>query len=310
MYKVTSSPYITSKTSTNGIMRDVFISLLPTVFASIYFYKLNALKIILVSVLTCVITETLWQKLCKKPITINDFSAAVTGLILAFILPEHVPMWIPIIGGIFAILVVKQFFGGLSQNFMNPALASKVFLMTSWSGVMIKVATDVTSSASEAAEAVSSASEAVQSLPSLWDIFVGQASGNIGEVSILALVLGALYLLYRGVIDFKLPLSFLATVAITSWLFSRDGLMTGDAIRGIMVGSIMLTAIFCANDYSTTPITTKGKLIFGIGAGLLTTLFRVYGYNSEGAYYAILVMNLFTPMIDRISTLGLKEEAV
>ncbi|MBU5590543.1 RnfABCDGE type electron transport complex subunit D [Clostridium sp. MSJ-4] len=309
MYVVSASPHTRTNNSVNKIMRDVFISLLPIVGASIYFYKMDALKIILASVITCIVTEAIWQKLCKKSVTINDFSAAITGLILAFVLPTHVPIWIPIIGGIFAIIVVKQFFGGFAQNFMNPALAAKIFLLTSWSAAMIKPVTDAASSASEATEAVTSASEAVTTaLPSLWEVFIGQATGNIGEVSILALCIGALYLIIRGVIDLKIPASYLITVALASWIFGKEGFFTGDVVRTLMTGSIILTAFFCANDYSSTPITTKGKIIFGVGAGLMTILFRVYGYNTEGAYYSILIMNVVTPIIDRINVIGLKEE--
>lgn len=312
MYKISASPHIRTKRNVNSIMRDVLIALLPVTAAAIYFYKMDAVKIILASVLSSVISEALWQKLNKKPITINDYSAIITGLILAFVLPAHVPLWIPIIGGAFAIIVVKQFFGGLSQNFMNPALASKVFLLTSWSAAMIKISTstDATTAASQAADAVSSASEAVAAeLPSLWQVFLGQATGNLGEASILALCLGALYLIIRGVIDLKIPVAYLATVALSSWFFGKEGLMTGEVVRTLLTGSIVLTAFFCANDYASTPITTMGKIIFGIGAGVLTILFRIYGYNTEGSYYSILIMNVFAPIIDRISIIGLKEEA-
>ena len=308
--RVSFKPFIRSKKDKDSIIRDVFIALLPAAGAGIYFYKKEAAYILLVSLLSSMFFEVVWQKLFKRKITIKDFSALVTGLLIGLILPPHVPLWLPVVANGFAIIIVKQFFGGLGQNIMNPALAAKVFLITSYSSVLIKVseATDSVTAASGAdvtAEAVTSASGAAtevatSTLPSLWDVFVGQELGTIGEVSILALFVGFLYLAYRGVIKVHTTVIYMITCFLFYYFFGKESMDIEASLRGIMSGSIVIAAIFGANDYATTPMSFMGQVIFAIMAGILTGLFRIYGYNSEGAYYAIIIMNLFTPLIDKI----------
>ncbi|WP_051623498.1 RnfABCDGE type electron transport complex subunit D [Clostridium hydrogeniformans] len=310
LMRVSFKPFIRSKKDKDSIIRDVFIALLPAAGAGIYFYKKEAAYILLVSLLSSVFFEALWQKIFKRKITIKDFSALVTGLLIGLILPPHVPLWLPVVANGFAIIIVKQFFGGLGQNIMNPALAAKVFLITSYSSVLIKVseateAVTAASGAEAATEAVTSASGAgaevaTNTLPSLWDIFVGQEIGTIGEVSILALFVGFIYLSYRGVIKIHTTVIYLVTCFLFYYFFGKEAMDFESSLRGIMSGSIMIAAIFGANDYATTPMSFVGQVIFAIVAGILTGLFRIYGYNSEGAYYAIIIMNLFTPLIDKM----------
>lgn len=277
-------------------MLDVIIALLPATIVGIYFYKVQALAIILISITASVITEAIWQKLCNKKITINDLSAVVTGLILALILPVHVPLWIPAIGSVFATLIVKQFYGGLGNNFMNPAIAAKVFLMISWAAVMIKPVVDATSAASEGEWTA----EAVAVLPSIWDMFLYQEGGNIGELSVAALVIGGIYLLLRRVINFKIPLTFILFFALASWSFGgKEAVFTGDPIRALMSGVVMMAVFFMANDPSTSPKNNIVQFIFGACCGILGAILKYYGYNNEGPYYAIMIMNVFIPIIEK-----------
>lgn len=295
-------------------MRDVLIALLPAAAFGIYQNKVPAALIILVSVAGSVLSELIWELICHRTITISDLSAVVTGLILALILPVHVPLWIPALGSIFATLVVKQFFGGVGSNFMNPAIAAKVFLMTSWTAVLIKPAVDAVggasaaeavSAASGAAEAVSSASQAVVqsalTLDSVWKLFLNQSAQNIGEASVAALLLGGLYLLIRRVISYKIPLSFIASYALMTWFIGgKEGMFTGDVITGTLSGVLFMAALFMASDPASSPSHFGSQLLFGALCGSLAVVFKVYGYNGEGAYYAIIVMNLFVPLIDKL----------
>lgn len=290
-------------------MLDVLIALLPATVVGIFNYKGQALWIILLSILASIITEAIWQKLCKKKVTTRDLSAVVSGLILALILPVHVPLWIPVAGSIFATLFVKQFFGGVGHNFMNPALAAKVFLMTSWASVMMKPVVDSASSASQAVETVTSASQTAasttaSSFSTLWQSFLFQNGGNIGELSTAALLAGGLYLIIRKVISYKIPLSFILAYSVMYWIIGgQAGIFTGDPINPIISGVLAIAVFFMANDPSSTPTSTIAQILFGAGCGILGTIFRVYGYNSEGAYYSILVMNLFVPLFEKLSTL-------
>lgn len=289
LLKVSSAPHIHSKNSTSSIMLKVFIALLPAAGAGVYFYGMDALMVIIASMVSCVVSEAVWQKLVGQKVTINDFSAVVTGLMIALVLPKNVPLWIPVMGGIFAIIIVKQFFGGLGQNIMNPALATKAFLMATWAGILTRPVSDAVSGASE-------------QIVTLKDIFIGQASGNIGETSILAILIGGIFLIVTGVVDIKGPLSYLLTVVVMFMITKSVGIFSEDMLREIMVGSTMLGIFFMANDYATIPYTGVGKIIFGIGCGVLTVVLKVYGYNSQSAYAAIIILNLFTPLIDRFTT--------
>ena len=281
--KVAPAPYVKKGLVVNKIMIDFIIALIPAIFAGIYFYKIDAIKIIITTILTSIIAEGLWNKYVKKISFLTDLSPIVLGIMIALIMPTHVPLWIPIIGSVFATIVVKQFFGGLGQNFMNPAAATKAFLIASWAGVMAKPATDATSSASGTTEVV----------VSLVDKIIGQPSGNIGEVSILALCLGGLYLAFRGRISLRGPISFILSSMVMYSVFGKELLLPG---------SFFIAAIFMTTDYGTTPMTKLGQYIFGLIAGVCASLIVVKGFNPEGPYYAIIIMNLASPLIDYLTT--------
>lgn len=297
MYTVSSSPHIKSNDSVQGIMRDVIIALLPATFAGIYFFGMQAFLVTLVSVLSCIAAEALWQKLTHRKITIGDLSAVVTGLLLAFNLPAAVPLWLPAIGGFFAIIIVKQFFGGIGQNVMNPALAARAFLLASWPVHMTNFTVDGVS----AATALGILKTGGDNLPSLMNVFIGNIGGCIGETSVLALLIGAAYLLYKKIITWHTPVAYIGTVFVLTTILGRDGLMTGNALYEICAGGLMIGAFFMATDYSTSPMTKKGQLIFGLGCGFLTTIIRLYGGYAEGVSYSILIMSLFVPFIDKFT---------
>lgn len=301
MFRVTSSPHIRSGETTQRIMLDVIIALLPALFAGIYYFGMRSLIVTLVSVVFAVAAEVAMQKILKRPVTVNDLSAVVTGILLAFNVPSTAPLWMVAIGSIFAIAVAKHCFGGLGHNFINPALAARAMLLASWPVRM-------TSSAflTPGADAVSSATPlaalslgTLDTLPSIMDLFVGNVAGCIGETSALALLIGGLYLVYRGVISFRTPVAYIGTVAILSFIFG--GFNPYIAVYHIFAGGLFLGAIFMATDYSSSPMTAKGQIIMGLGAGILTTLIRFYGAYPEGVSYSILLMNVATPLIDRFT---------
>ena len=297
MYTVSSSPHIKSNDSVQGIMRDVIIALIPATFAGIYFFGMQAFLVTLVSVLSCIAAEALWQKLAHRKITIGDLSAVVTGLLLAFNLPAAVPLWLPAIGGFFAIIIVKQFFGGIGQNIMNPALAARAFLLASWPVHMTNWTVDGVSTATPLAILKNGG----DALPSLMNVFIGNVGGCIGETSVIALLIGAAYLLYKKIISWHTPVAYIATVFVLTFILGRNGLMTGNALYEICAGGLMLGAFFMATDYTTSPMTRKGQLIFGLGCGVLTTIIRLYGGYTEGVSYSILIMSLFVPFIDKFT---------
>lgn len=307
-----SSPHIKSNTTTRGIMLDVIIALTPALIAAIYFFGTSAALLVAVTVLSCVISEFLWTRLSKKPNTIGDLSAVVTGLLLAFNLSPHVPLWIAAIGGAFAIIIAKQVFGGLGHNFINPALAARAFLMASWPVQMTSweiLGVDSVSSASiPGVDSISSATPlallkqggtAINHLPDLFDMFIGNIGGCIGETSTLALLLGAIYLLIKRVITPEIPIAFIGTVAFMTWIFGGKGLFEGNFIYHILAGGLILGAFFMATDYTTSPMTLKGRIVMGMGCGLITSVIRLYGGYPEGVSYSILLMNLAVPLIDR-----------
>ena len=299
MYTVSSSPHIKSNDSVQGIMRDVIIALIPATFAGIYFFGMQAFLVTLVSVISCIASEALWQKLTHRKITIRDLSAVVTGLLLAFNLPAAVPLWLPAIGGFFAIIIVKQFFGGIGQNIMNPALAARAFLLASWPVHMTNFTVDGVSSAT----ALAILKTGGDKLPSLMNVFIGNVGGCIGETSVLALLIGGAYLIYRKVISWHIPVTFIGSTFILTFILGRHGLMTGDALYEIFAGGLILGSIFMATDYTTSPFNKKGQVIFGVGCGILTTIIRLYGGYSEGVSYSILIMSLFVPFIDKFTAL-------
>jgi len=304
---VTESPHVRGMDTTPRIMFDVFIALIPALWAGIIVFGYRATVLALVCVLAAVGSEWAWCKILKKQSTVGDFSAAVTGLLLALNLPVTMPLWAAAIGSVFAIIVVKQFFGGIGHNFMNPALAARAFLLTSWAAAMTTWVApfqevnfwsnvDAVTTATPLA-AVKAGGEAGYSY---LDMFLGKMPGCIGEVSTLAILIGAAYLLIRRVISLRIPLTYIATVAVFTFVFGgKDGLFTGDPLMHILSGGLMLGAFFMATDYVTTPYTKKGQIIFGFGCGLLTAVIRLYGGYPEGVSYSILIMNVAAPLIDR-----------
>ncbi|NLK21499.1 MAG: RnfABCDGE type electron transport complex subunit D [Epulopiscium sp.] len=294
VYTVSSSPHISSKNSIKSIMRDVLIALLPGAMMGIWFFKLGAFITIVLSIASCVGVEALWQKLTKQKITINDYSAAVTGLLLAMNLPPTVPFWIPIIGGTFAIIIAKQLFGGLGQNFINPALAARAFLLTSWAGHMTNWTIDGISTATPLGILKEGGA-----LPPIIDVIIGHVGGSIGETSAIALLIGAGYLLYKKVISIRIPATFIGTVLILTFILGRDAMFDPNAVYEILTGGLILGAFFMATDYSSSPVTQRGQYIMGIGCGIITTVIRLYGGYPEGVSYAILIMNLAVPLIDK-----------
>jgi electron transport complex protein RnfD len=298
---VSSSPHIFTTQDTSYAMRQVILALLPATLAGIYFFGFYALIVILVSVVSSVLWEALALYIRRKPLSIlKDYSAVVTGLLLALILPPNVPFWIPIIGTGVAILLAKQVFGGIGENFLNPALVGRAFLLSSYPQIMTSWVKPIGGLGfmSNLSTATPLAIEKLKltgySLPSYWDLFIGNRAGCIGETSILLLLLGGLWLIYKNIIDWKIPVSFILTVFIMSFLVGKD------PIFQILSGGLFLGAFFMATDWVTTPLTSKGRLIFGIGAGLFTIVIRFWGAYPEGVSYGILVMNALTPLIDNL----------
>ena len=297
-YVLSSSPHVRSAETTGTIMRDVIIALLPATVLGVVFFGLSALWVVLVSVAAAVATEAILQLLMKKKVTISDGSAAVTGLLLALNLPPSVPLYIPLVGSVFAIALVKQCFGGLGSNFINPALAARAFLMVSWPTQMTTWTMPV--DAVSTATPLAALKVAGAGAPSPYlDMFLGNVGGCIGETSAIALIIGGLYLIVRRVIDPRIPFVYIATVALFTWVAGPEGLFTGDALYHILAGGLMLGAFFMATDYTTSPMSGKGKVIFALGCGVLTSVIRLWGGYPEGVSYSILLMNLVVPLIDR-----------
>lgn len=295
-FTMSSSPHVRSSETTRRIMIDVMIALLPATACGVYFFGLSALAVILVCVASSILTEAVLQKLMHKKITAFDGSAAVTGLLLALNLPPSVPLWIPFLGGAFAIAIVKQCFGGLGHNFINPALAARAFLVVSWPTAM--------TTWTMPADAVSSATPLTAlkmggELSPHLDMAIGNIGGCIGETSAIALVLGGLYLLVRRVIDWRIPGIYIGTVALFTWIAGPAGLFTGDALYHILGGGLMIGAFYMATDYTTSPMSNKGKMVFALGCGILTSVIRLWGGYPEGVSYSILLMNLVVPLIDK-----------
>lgn len=301
---VSSSPHVRSKVNTSSIMLTVLIALLPSALFGVYNFGPHALMLILITVAVCVATEAIYEKIVHKKLTIQDYSAAVTGLLLALNLPPNAPWWIAVIGGVFAILVVKQLFGGLGQNIMNPALGARCFLLISFTGRMTNFA--VPSGAwGNIADTVSGATPlaALKAGESVnWvNLFFGNIQGTIGETSALAILIGAAILLAKGIIDFKIPLTYIGSFAIFVLLFGGHGFDLNYLLCHLFGGGLMLGAWFMATDYVTTPITKRGQLVYGVCLGIFTGLFRIFGGSAEGVSYAIIFCNLLVPIIERFT---------
>jgi electron transport complex protein RnfD len=283
-------------------MLDVIIALIPAVIAGTIIFGIRALALCSICVIAAVFSEWLWCKILKKQSSIGDYSAAVTGLLLALNLPVTMPFWMAIIGCVFAIIIVKQFFGGIGHNFMNPALAARAFLLTSWAQAMTTWTAPFSADAVSSATPLSLIKEGVtEGLPSYMDMFLGNTGGCIGEVSAVAILIGAAYLLAKGVINLRIPASYILTTAVITFIFGKDGWFTGDALMHVLSGGLLLGAFFMATDYVTTPYTKSGQIIFGIGCGVITAVIRLYGGYPEGVSYSILLMNVAAPLIDKVT---------
>ena len=334
LFKVSSSPHIHDKDSIQKIMLLVVISLLPALGGALYFFGLRALWVVALTVASCVVTEAVIQKMRKKPVTVNDFSAVVTGMLLAYNVPAEVPLWMPVLGGVFAIAIAKQAFGGLGYNPVNPALAARAFMLASWpvnmtvfktvprggtlSGTTVelfsgatplntmKQAIDIVKHASEyvaTPEKVVAASKAIVEMKAAYGhLFWGNVGGCLGETSAFLLLLGAILLFERRIISWRIPFTYIGTVALLSWVFGGPhGLFSGDPIFHILAGGLILGAFFMATDMVTSPVTPRGQIYFGVGMGLLTVIIRLIGGYPEGVSYSILLMNLTVPLLDRFT---------
>jgi len=301
---VSSPPHIYGKDTTSRRMRDVLIALLPACVFAIYVYGNYALVTMAIAVVSAVAAEYLFQKIMAKKITTSDRSAVITGLLLAFNLPPNVPFWVPVIGSVFAIVVVKQLFGGLGQNFLNPALAARAFLfasfpvhMTNWT---FPSATTYDAIAGATLLAIIKDDPAfVPRLADYMALLFGKEGGTIGEASAVALIVGGLYLIFRRVINWRIPVFYIGSFALFAFVFGREAFLSGQILFEVLAGGLLLGAFFMATDYATSPISPNGKIIMGIGCGFLTVLIRFYGGYPEGVSYSILLMNLLVPVIDK-----------
>lgn len=295
LMKVSSNPHIRSRATTGSIMGAVVLALLPATFFGVYNFGLGALLLILVTVASAVLTEYIYELLLKKPITVSDLSATVTGLLLALNLPPQAPLWIGVVGGVFAILVVKMLFGGLGQNFMNPALGARCFLLISFASIMTNFDCDAYTGATPLAAL--KAGESVN----VMDMIVGRTGGTIGETSMIAIVLGACILIMLDIIDLRIPGSYIVSFVIFVVLFGGRGFDSAYISAQLAGGGLMLGAFFMATDYVTRPVTKRGQYVFGIFLGILTGIFRLFGPGAEGVSYAIIIGNLLVPLIERVT---------
>lgn len=304
---VSSSPHIRHEDNTRQIMVDVIIALMPALAIAIYVFGPRALALTAVSAAGCLFFEWLYQRLMKKPVTVGDCSALVTGILLAYCLPVSSPMWMVLIGDAFAIIVVKQLYGGIGKNFMNPALSARAFLMsfpvimTTWPAIRTKLPLFATPDVVSSATPLASLKEGLMPNASLTDLALGMVGGSMGEISALALLAGGLYLISRKVITFHTPVAYLGTVALLCFLFPHGNGKVEFMLAELCSGGLMLGAIFMATDYSTSPVTKKGQVVFGIGCGLLTVFIRFFGNMPEGVSYSILVMNATVFLIEKMT---------
>lgn len=296
---VTASPHVRSNRTVKKDMLDVIIALIPAGIASVYFFGYRALVLILASVLTCVLSEYIFNKVTKRKQSIKDLSAVVTGILLAYNVPFTLPVWQMVIGAMFAIVVAKMFFGGIGQNIVNPALAARAFLMASWSSTMTQFVPPHRVATLKSVKDVSMLTGATPLMDpksySTMDLFLGNIPGCLGEVSSLAILIGACYLLVRKVIHIRIPLTYILTSVVLIGIFG-EGFQ--NSLTTVLSGGMLLGAFFMATDYTTTPVTIKGQYVFAIGAGILTAVIRVFGGYPEGVSYSILLMNLVVPIIE------------
>ena len=303
---VSHAPHINGSDTVPKIMLDVIIALMPALIVGVFVFGMRALIVALTCVISSAVAEYIWCRILKKPNSTGDLSAVVTGLILALNVPASLPLWMAVIGSVFAIIIVKQFFGGIGHNFMNPALGARAFLMASWALAMTRWYTPGTYlPLFGVPDAVTSATPLAAGSAdkfSYLTLFLGNHGGCIGETSALAILIGAAYLVIRRVIRLRVPLIFIGTVAVGTWIFGGSGgLFTGDPLYQILSGGLMLGACFMATDYTTSPTTPKGQIVFALGCGIITVLIRIWGGYPEGVSYSILLMNVATPLIERLT---------
>ena len=298
LLNVSSSPHVRSSVTTQNLMLDVVIAMIPAAAFGVFHFGLHALLVMIVTVAACVASEYVYEKFMNKPITIMDMSAVVTGLILALNMPPEIPLWIPALGGAFAIIVVKQLYGGLGQNFMNPALAARCFLLISLALFM----NDFSSPAigfDSVSGATPLASMRAGGTVDLAALITGQIPGTIGEVSAIALIIGGIYMIARKVISPRIPLIYIGTTAVFIFLFG--GFDINYTLCQVFAGGLIFGAFFMATDYVTSPITPKGQVVYGVVLGVLTGIFRLWGASPEGVSYAIILSNLLVPMIEKVT---------
>ncbi len=314
LFNVSAAPHKRSPITTKTIMQDVIIALIPASLFAIFNFGLRALLVILVTVLASCITEYVYCRLMKKPVNPWDYSDVLTGLLLALNLPVSIPIWMAVLGGVFAILIVKMLYGGIGQNFMNPALAARVFLLISFPSRMSTFVLNQVSSPGIkdylrdgvlVLDGVSGATPLGQlksgETVDLLKMFVGHIGGTIGETSALALIIGAAYLVYRKVISLRIPLTYIVSFAVFALIFGGHGFDMNFLLGQVLGGGLILGAFFMATDYVTSPTTEKGQILFGVFLGVLTGLFRFVGSGVEGVSYAIIIGNLIVPLIDKVT---------
>ena len=298
LLNVSSSPHVRSSVTTQNLMLDVVIAMIPAAAFGVFHFGLHALLVMIVTVAACVASEYVYEKFMNKPITIMDMSAVVTGLILALNMPPEIPLWIPALGGVFAIIVVKQLYGGLGQNFMNPALAARCFLLISLALFMNDFSSPATGFDSVSA-ATPLASMRAGGTVDLAALITGQIPGTIGEVSATALIIARIYMIPRKVISPRTPLIYIGTTAVFIFLFG--GFDINYTLCQVFAGGLIFGAFFMATDYVTSPITPKGQVVYGVVLGVLTGIFRLWGASPEGVSYAIILSNLLVPMIEKVT---------
>ncbi len=307
LLNLSSNPHVRDSITTSSIMRDVIIAMIPTTVYGVVQWGLNAALVVILTTAMAVLAEYVYEKCMKLPVTIGDFSAAVTGLILALNCPPDIPVWIPMLGAVFAIILVKQLYGGLGQNFMNPALAARCFLLISFAGRMTKFtpagpAAVISGAAADAASGATPLAFLKADPSGVYDLgalFLGRIPGTIGEVSKICLLIGAAYLIIRKVISPKIPCIYIATVALFTLLFGGRGFDLYYVASELCAGGLIFGAFFMATDYATSPITPVGQVIYALILGILTGLFRLFGGSAEGVSYAIILTNIIVPVIDR-----------
>lgn len=295
LLNVSSSPHVRDTVTTKSIMYDVLIAMLPAAAFGVYQFGFHALLILIETMAVCVISEYVFEKALGRPVTIADGSALVTGMILALNMPPDIPVWMPALGGVFAIIIVKQLYGGLGQNFMNPALAARCFLLISFTGKMTTFTLDGVSGATPLAVLKSGGSVDVAAM------FLGRIPGTIGEVSVVALLIGAVYMLVKKVITIRIPAAYLLTFSVFVLLFGGHGFDLNYLAAHLCGGGLIFGAFFMATDYVTSPLTPNGQIVFGVLLGCLTGLFRLFGGSAEGVSYAIILSNIVVPLIEKVT---------